>query len=100
MTSLTAISVAILLAACLVPYIVCQRPYGSPCTESIQCQTNYCRASRCINYGDVSDDVDVNPCATVLCRYPSICVLHEVQCIRAPCPPIASCERRRNRPGC
>jgi hypothetical protein len=40
----------------------------------------------------VTNDCNVNPCAAVLCGPGTQCVVHEVQCIRAPCPPIASCE--------
>lgn len=32
-----------------------------------------------------------NPCAAILCPPDTVCEVQEVQCVRAPCPPVASC---------
>ncbi|CBX32971.2 Protein CBG20702, partial [Caenorhabditis briggsae] len=42
--------------------------------------------------------VEENPCAATSCLVGTQCVLHEVQCIRAPCPPIAQCEPLNDAP--
>jgi hypothetical protein len=41
---------------------------------------------------DEPKDEDASACAAILCPTNTKCVVKEVQCIRAPCPPIASCE--------
>jgi hypothetical protein len=41
---------------------------------------------------DDPKDEDASACAALLCPVDTKCVVKEVQCIRAPCPPVASCE--------
>ncbi|HEX5659427.1 MAG TPA: hypothetical protein VFX59_19665 [Polyangiales bacterium] len=41
--------------------------------------------------GSVKDE-PTSACAALLCPTNTKCVVKEVQCVRAPCPPIASCE--------
>jgi hypothetical protein len=47
----------------------------------------------------VKDD-GASACAALLCPVDTKCVLKEVQCIRAPCPPVASCEPIEAPPTC
>ncbi|MEP6653501.1 MAG: hypothetical protein ABJA82_09100 [Myxococcales bacterium] len=37
------------------------------------------------------DAIPTSPCAAVLCKTGTICEVQEVQCVKAPCPPIARC---------
>jgi hypothetical protein len=41
-----------------------------------------------------------NPCAATLCPTGTVCVVKQVQCVRAPCPPVASCEPIPTGPFC
>lgn len=41
---------------------------------------------------DAGQDDGASACAVLLCPPNSKCVVEEVQCVRAPCPPIAHCE--------
>ncbi|KAK0182375.1 hypothetical protein PV327_000522 [Microctonus hyperodae] len=68
-----------------------RRGHNEPCTSSIQCRSRYCRALKCINFGEFEDDGVENPCSTVDCRPGYVCVLQVVQCFTRPCPPIAEC---------
>uniref|UniRef100_A0A7E4UXQ6 TIL domain-containing protein n=1 Tax=Panagrellus redivivus TaxID=6233 RepID=A0A7E4UXQ6_PANRE len=47
----------------------------------------------CVVFGqDTSTVVSAsNACASTLCQIGERCVLKQVQCVRAPCPPIAEC---------
>ncbi len=43
---------------------------------------------------------ELSACAALLCPADTQCVVKQVQCIRAPCPPIASCEPIATKPTC
>ncbi|XP_044011134.1 uncharacterized protein LOC122854479 isoform X3 [Aphidius gifuensis] len=73
-----------------------------PCKTSCECRTNYCRGGKCIQYGQIPDERDengnsqVSPCNYAKCPSGSSCYIQEVQCVKAPCPGVATCIKDLN----
>lgn len=72
----------------------CGTPGGCALTRPMSCDTRDANGMCPIQVGCVQE----NPCAATSCLVGTQCVLHEVQCIRAPCPPIAQCEPLNDAP--
>lgn len=67
--------------------IACEEPVGSTCATALCPTDTYC--------DDISGEAECIPlpsCDGVKCEDGTECVLVDVQCIRAPCPPQPSCE--------
>ncbi|EGZ27215.1 hypothetical protein PHYSODRAFT_321055 [Phytophthora sojae] len=62
--------------------IDCEHKCTKKCSKNEVCE---------INSADNSQYC-YNPCAAVLCLSGTTCQLEQVQCIRAPCPPVAVCK--------
>jgi len=51
---------------------------------------------RLVSWALAVEHTAIDPCAAVRCAAGTVCELQEVQCIRAPCPPIAVCVPESN----
>ncbi|OWZ09110.1 hypothetical protein PHMEG_00018241 [Phytophthora megakarya] len=60
-------------------------PIEAPCTKT-------CPKNEVCQVDSYGSQYCYNPCAATTCLTGTVCVVEQVQCIRAPCPPIATCK--------